>query len=66
MYVSDSYRKCVWKIGADRKPVAWCTEGISYPGGLSSQGENVLVTDSKARKIFSISPDGKASEVMIK
>lgn len=66
IYVSDSYKKCVWKMGPDLKPVAWCSEGISYPGGMSAHGENVLVTDSKAKKIFSISPEGKASEIAIK
>lgn len=66
IYVSDSYKKCVWKIGADLKPVAWCSEGISYPGGMTVRGEEVLVTDSKAKKIFSISPEGKASEIAIK
>ena len=66
MYVSDSYKKCVWKIGSDLKPVAWCVEGISYPGGMAIGESDVLVTDSKAKKVFRISPEGKAVEVEIK
>ena len=50
MYVSDSYKKCVWKIGSDLKPVAWCVEGISYPGGMAIGESDVLVTDSEGEK----------------
>jgi len=66
MYVSDSYKKCVWKIGSDLKPVAWCVDGISYPGGMAIRKDAIIVTDSKAKKVFAISPDGKATEVKIK
>jgi len=48
------------------KPVAWCVEGISYPGGMAIGESDVLVTDSKAKKVFRISPEGKAVEVEIK
>jgi hypothetical protein len=65
MFISDSYKKCVWKIGPDKKPLAWCTQGLSYPGGIAVKGDQIWVTDAKAKKIFSIAADGTAKEVKL-
>lgn len=66
LFVCDSYKKCVWKIDSAGKASVYCDTGLTYPGGIAIQGENVLVTDAKVMKIMSISPDGKAKEIAVK
>ena len=66
IFVSDSYKKCIWRVDASGKASEFCSSGISYPGGMAVAGDRLIVTDAKAKKIFSIGPDGKATELAIK
>ena len=60
------YKKCIWRVDASGKASECCSSGISYPGGMAVAGDRLIVTDAKAKKIFSIGPDGKATELAIK
>lgn len=66
LFVSDSYGKCIWKINSAGEASKFCESGLTYPGGMTVHGDNLLVTDAKVGKIMSISPDGMASEVQVK
>lgn len=66
IYVADSYKKCIWKIGADGKPVVFADKGLDYPGGLAVMGETILVTDAKAKAIKQIDSAGSVTEFRAK
>ncbi|MBI1313399.1 hypothetical protein GC176_19065 [bacterium] len=66
MYVTDGYGKCVWKIGADLKPVKLFEGGpLGNPVGLSLAGETLIVTDPRAEghKVFELDLVGKLAPI---
>ncbi|MHC4878901.1 MAG: NHL repeat-containing protein [Planctomycetota bacterium] len=66
MFVTDGYGKCVWKIGADLKPVKLAQGGaFSNPVGLSLAGDKLIVTDPRAEgpKVFEVDMTGKVTPI---
>jgi len=65
-YVSDGYADCIWKVTADGKSVKWVSgKPLDNPVGLDWQGPNLLVVDSRAGQVFSITPDAKLTAVKL-
>ncbi len=65
-YVSDGYADCIWKVTADGKASKWVSgKPLDNPVGLDWQGTNLLVVDSRARQIFSITPQAKLTAVKL-
>jgi sugar lactone lactonase YvrE len=63
-YVCDGYAKAIWKVGADRKPVKWVSgKPFVNPVGLAWQGDNLLVADPHAKKVFAVDPAGQVTEL---
>lgn len=66
-YIADGYNKAVWKVAADGKPAKLSAgEPLNYPVGLAWRGEKLLVTDPKAKGLFEVDLDGKATKLEIK
>lgn len=66
MFVTDNYAATVWKVpagGGEPKPFA---QGAPFnkPVGLAKRGDDLLVADPHAKKIFVLSPDGKAATLV--
>jgi len=65
-YVSDGYADCIWKVAADGKATKWVQgKPLDNPVGLDWQGKNLLVVDSRAKQLFSITPDAKLTAVKL-
>ena len=65
-YVSDGYADCIWKVAADGKTSKWVSgKPLDNPVGLDWQGTTLLVVDSRAGKLFSITPDAKHAPVSL-
>ena len=65
-FVSDGYADCIWKVAADGKTSKWVSgKPLDNPGGLDWQGTTLLVVDSRAGKLFSITPDAKLAPVSL-
>ena len=65
-YVSDGYADCIWKVAVDGKATKWVSgKPLDNPVGLDWQGSNLLVVDSRARQVFSITPDAKLTTVKL-
>ena len=65
-YVSDGYADCIWKVSADGKTSKWVSgKPLDNPVGLDWQGTTLLVVDSRAGKLFSITPDAKLAPVSL-
>ncbi|MFP6702550.1 MAG: SMP-30/gluconolactonase/LRE family protein [Planctomycetaceae bacterium] len=63
-YVSDGYADCIWKVTAEGKTSKWVSgKPLDNPVGLDWQGTNLLVVDSRAKQVFSITPDAKLTAV---
>lgn len=59
-YVSDGYRKAIWKITKGGKPEILVEgEPLDNPVGISLAGDELRVTDPRARKVFRLTTDGK-------
>lgn len=65
-YVTDGYAKSVWKIapGAEATPLLQGAPLVN-PVGMTWKGESLLVTDPRAKGLFEITKDGKATSVKI-
>ena len=63
IFVSDSYGKCIWKIGPDQKPIQFCSKGLAYPGGLAVLAGKLVVTDAKSKQVFLVDEKGAAKPV---
>jgi len=65
-YVSDGYADCIWKVADDGKVTKWVSgKPLDNPVGLDWQGTSLLVVDSRAKQLFSISPDAKLTPVKL-
>ena len=65
-YVSAGYADCIWKVAADGKTSNWVSgKPLDNPVGLDWQGTTLLVVDSRAGKLFSITPDAKLAPVSL-
>ncbi|MBO50552.1 MAG: hypothetical protein CMJ69_07175 [Planctomycetaceae bacterium] len=65
-FVSDGYADCIWKVAADGKASKWVSgKPLDNPVGLDWQGTTLLVVDSRAGKLFSITPDAKLAPVSL-
>ena len=65
-FVSDGYADCIWKVSADGKTSKWVSgKPLDNPVGLDWQGTPLLVVDSRAGKLFSITPDAKLAPVSL-
>ena len=65
-YVSDGYADCIWKVSADGKTSKWGSgKPLDNPVGLDWQGTTLLVVDSRAGKLYSITPDAKLAPVSL-
>ena len=65
-FVSDGYADCIWKVSADGKTSKWVSgKPLDNPVGLDWQGTTLLVVDSRAGKLFSITPDAKLAPVSL-
>ncbi|MCA8991247.1 MAG: hypothetical protein KDA88_04670 [Planctomycetaceae bacterium] len=63
-YVSDGYAKTVWKVPAAGDPAKFATsDQFSNPVGMSWQGDNLLLIDSRAPGLFQITPAGEVSKI---
>lgn len=63
-YVSDGYAKAIWKVSLDGTAEKWISGApLDNPVGISWQGENLLIADSRANALFSAAPDGTLSKV---
>ena len=63
-FVSDGYADCIWKVSADGKTSKWVSgKPLDNPVGLDWQGTTLLVVDSSAGKLFSITPAAKLAPV---
>jgi len=59
-YVTDGYGKTVWKIADTGKPQKWISGSpLVNPVGLAVQGTSLLVTDPRAKTVFTAGADGK-------
>ena len=65
-FVSDGYADCIWKVSADGKTSKWVSgKPLDNPVGLDWQGTTLLVVDSRAGKLFSITPDATLAPVSL-
>lgn len=65
-FVSDGYADCIWKVAANGKTSKWVSgKPLDNPVGLDWQGTTLLVVDSRAGKLFSITPDAKLAPVSL-
>ena len=65
-FVSDGYADCIWKVAADGKTSKWVSgKPLDNPVGLDWQGTTLLVVDSRAKQLFSITPDAKLAPVSL-
>jgi hypothetical protein len=63
-FVCDTYAKAIWKIAAGQPPQKWFTgEPLVSPVGLAWRGENLLVSDPRAKAVIQLDPAGKASQL---
>lgn len=62
--VSDGYAKAIWNVTADGKAEKWISgDPLVNPVGITFQGENLLIIDSRANALFSAAPDGTLTKV---
>ncbi len=63
-FVTDGYGACVWKYSPGKAPEK-LTAGkpLVNPVGICRSGQDLLVADSRARAIFRIGADGKATKL---
>lgn len=66
-YVSDGYKKCVWKVTDDGKAEQWVS-GAPFvnPLGIRFQGDDLLLIDPRAKALFRIKPDGTRETILPK
>ena len=65
-FVSDGYADCIWKVSADGKTSKWVSgKPLDNPVGLDWQGTTLRGVDSRAGKLFSITPDAKLAPVSL-
>lgn len=58
--IVDAYAKTLWRIESG-KTVAWIKgEPFVHPVHITRAGDNFLVTDSRAKAIIEVTPEGKA------
>lgn len=63
-YVSDGYAKAVWRIPPGGRPEKWVSGApLVNPVGLGLSGDQLLVADPHARRIFKIDASGKIDAV---
>ena len=63
-YVTDGFGKAIWQIDAGGEPRKLVDGApLVNPVGISRQGENLIVVDSRARAVFSVDSDGKVTVV---
>ena len=68
-YVSDGYSRVIWKVDTKGDATRWAAgEPLVNPVGLSWRGDDLIVVDSRTKKvdpaapaIFVITPDAKVS-----
>ena len=59
-FISDGYSKAIWKIPEGGKPeIVVQGAPLDNPVGLALYGEDVIVTDPRARKVFKLGVDSK-------
>ena len=64
-YVPDGFAKTIWKIEPGTEPVALCQgEPLDNPVGIAVQGDNLLISDSRARMLFQVDPQGKIQPLL--
>ncbi|MEO1993185.1 MAG: NHL repeat-containing protein [Pirellulales bacterium] len=64
-YVTDNYKKCVWRIPVNGKPEVWAGgKPLKGPVGIALQQESILVADPKAKQIFKIDHRGSEEGVV--
>lgn len=57
--VVDAYAKTLWRIESG-KPVAWLKGSpFVHPVHITRSGDNFLVTDSRAKSLIEVTPEGK-------
>jgi hypothetical protein len=57
--VVDSYAKTLWRIDSG-KPIAWVNgEPFDHPVHITRSGDDFLVTDSRAKALIEVTPEGK-------
>lgn len=64
-YVSDGYKRCVWKVKDDGTAEQWVS-GAPFvnPLGIRFQGDDLLLIDPRAKSLFRIKPDGKIETIL--
>ncbi len=62
-FVSDGYKKCIWKVVRGSAPTA-VVQGppLDNPVGLAIAEDQVYVVDPRAAKVFRLSPESKLIE----
>ena len=66
-YISDGYAKSVWKVGPEGKVEKWIGgEPFVNPVGLAWQGDNLLIVDPKANKVFVADKEGNVRPLGVK
>ena len=64
-YVTDGYGKCVWKIASGKAPEKLAAGGpFVNPVGLTWMKDKLLVTDSRANAVFTVTTDGKVEKML--
>lgn len=64
-YVSDNYAVAVWKVAPDGSVSTWLSGApLAGPVGLALRGDRILVADPKARNVFEVDADGKATPLL--
>ncbi len=59
-YVTDGYGKTVWKVDGSAEPQKWISgDPLVNPVGLAVHGAKLLVTDPRAKTVFTADSDGK-------
>lgn len=64
-YVTDGYKRCVWKVKDDGTAEQWVSgDPFVNPLGIRFQGDDLLLIDSRAPGLFRIKPDGKVERIL--
>lgn len=62
-FVSDGYKKAIWKVPSGGKPEVWI-EGtpLDNPVGISLVDDQLVIVDPRVRKVFRATEDRKLTE----
>ena len=59
-FVSDGYKKAIWKVVRGQQPqIVVQGAPLDNPVGLTLHEDQVIITDSRAAKVFKLAADGK-------